>query len=120
MEVHTTNLDPTGGWVGIGFSNYGNLSDGTGDLCMVWKSLLSSHTKDGQGGQLRLTDVHVQNGTSVIIPDEHQDCLDFKYLFKNRTLKWTFRRKFVTCDIQDYALEVFECFTQSIFTGSYN
>jgi len=103
-EVHTKNLDLNRGWVGIGFSNYGNLSDNTGDFCIVWKSLLSHN--NGGGVRLQLTDVHVLGEALTVYPDQQQDCLHFKYIVTNGTLKWTFRRKFVTCDPADYAIEV--------------
>lgn len=32
-EIHTNEIDSNIGWVGIGFSNAGNISDGSGDFC---------------------------------------------------------------------------------------
>ena len=104
-EIHTKNFDPEGGWVGIGFSNGGNLSDGSGDFCIAWKSQLQAYAKTKR--QFQLSDVYVKNGTTQIDIDPQQDCKDFQFTLENGTLKWSFRRKFVTCDDKhDYALEV--------------
>jgi len=99
-EIHATNFDTRNAWMGIGFSNHGNLLDGSGDFCVVWRNHLV------QNAPLEITDVHVKNGTDMMEVDDHQDCLDFKYVMSNGTLKWTMRRKFVTCDYFDYGLEV--------------
>lgn len=90
----------------MGFSDYGNLSDGTGDFCIVWRSLLNHDSQAGRSFEFQMTDVHVTKDLKIY-PDEQQDCLDFKFILtSNGTLKWTFRRKFLTCDQKDYALEV--------------
>lgn len=111
-EIHTKNLDPSTGWVGVGFSSRGNISDGTGDFCITWRNQLSGIAVSNEGEiestapPLQITDVHIKNGTDTILVDEQQDCSDFQFVTHNGTFKWTFRRKFVTCDYFDYALEV--------------
>lgn len=100
-EIHTKSFEA--GWVGIGFSNWGNISDGSGDFCIVWKSQLQAYANK----PLQLTDVFVKNGTTQVDIDVQQDCKGFQFAINNTTLKWSFRRKFVTCDSKhDYALEV--------------
>ena len=101
-EIHTKNLGANTGWIGIGFSNWGNISDGSGDFCIAWKSQLQAFANK----PLQLTDVFVKNGTTQVEVDLQQDCKGFQFAINNGTLKWSFRRKFVTCDKHDYALEV--------------
>ncbi|OXA62477.1 Tyramine beta-hydroxylase [Folsomia candida] len=98
-EIHTNEIDSNIGWVGIGFSNAGNISDGSG---IIWKSHLQAYSNK----PLELTDVFVKNGTTQVDIDPQQDCKDFQFAINNGTLKWSFRRKFVTCDEKhDYPLE---------------
>eukprot|EP00095_Tigriopus_kingsejongensis_P009488 maker-scaffold661_size154698-snap-gene-0.21 protein:Tk09488 transcript:maker-scaffold661_size154698-snap-gene-0.21-mRNA-1 annotation:"tyramine beta-hydroxylase-like" len=80
-------------WVGVGFSDYGDL--GKGDLCLMsmdWK------------GDFALKDVHSNNFSRVDV-DQSQDCRDFKYkIFADGTV-FTFARDFDTCDVDDYVIE---------------
>ncbi|CAL8069880.1 unnamed protein product [Orchesella dallaii] len=107
-EIHAKDVDPSTGWVGLGFSSRGNISDGSGDFCITWRDQLGAAASVSAGEKeppMQITDVHIRNGTNIIEVDQQQDCLDFQFLFQNGTLKWTFRRKFTTCDYFDYALE---------------
>lgn len=52
-----------------------------------------------------LQDTHA-DGRGVLQLDKSQDCSDFKYSEKNDVMKYTFRRKFDTCDRNDYIIEV--------------
>lgn len=48
----------------------------------------------------------MKNGTTQVDIDLQQDCKNFQYSITNETVKWSFTRKFVTCDKHDYPLEV--------------
>lgn len=91
----------------MGFSSTGNISDGSGDFCITWRNQLNGEvsTEESHANPMQITDVFVKNGTDIILVDKQQDCSDFQFLFQNGTLKWTFRRKFITCDYFDYGLE---------------
>ncbi|CAG7731030.1 unnamed protein product [Allacma fusca] len=99
-EIHTKNVDNRLGWIGVGFSTAGNVTDGSGDFCVAWKNHLVY-----PNAPFQVTDVHIINGTKELEPDAQQDCVGFQYLQHNDTIKWTFRRKFITCDRYDYPLE---------------
>lgn len=80
-------------------------------LGIIWKSHLQAYSNK----PLELTDVFVKNGTTQVDIDPQQDCKDFQFAINNGTLKWSFRRKFVTCDEKhDYPLEVLHIISKHV------
>ncbi|XP_021938401.1 dopamine beta-hydroxylase [Zootermopsis nevadensis] len=80
-------------WVAVGFSDYGDLVGA--DLCVLWTDWR---------GRTHLQDTWVDlNGRSVV--DSQQDCLGFRHIQLNDVVKFTFTRRFDTCDPQDYVIE---------------
>ena len=41
-----------------------------------------------------------------MVVDRQQDCHSFKYVQRDDVIKFTFTRRFDTCDPQDYIIEV--------------
>lgn len=81
------------GWFAFGFSNYGESFPA--DYCVLWYDWKKRmHFEDSwadEEGKLSL--------------DQSQDCRDFKIKRYGNVLKYTFQRKFDTCDEDDYVIE---------------
>ena len=83
-------------WIGIGFSDYGEPQNA--DLCILWSDWK---------GKLSLEDTHTNdNNETFILEDTQQDCRDFQIEFLPNTIHFMFKRKFDSCDENDYVLEV--------------
>ncbi|GJQ73025.1 putative oxidoreductase [Trypoxylus dichotomus] len=91
FEVHLpTNFK----WFAIGFSDKGDLFPA--DYCVLWYNWKSD---------IHFQDVHADDA-GVLLLDEQQDCLNFKIRRDRQTTKFTYQRKFDTCDENDYIVEV--------------
>ncbi|CAH1109286.1 unnamed protein product [Psylliodes chrysocephalus] len=90
FEIH---LPSDYGWFAVGFSDRGNLYPA--DYCLLWKNVK---------GKVSLQDTYsTQSG--ILYLDKHQDCNKFKHHQKGGVTKFTFTRKFDTCDRHDYIIE---------------
>ncbi|KAL0275472.1 UNVERIFIED_CONTAM: hypothetical protein PYX00_003309 [Menopon gallinae] len=91
FEVHVPMSQTS--WFAIGFSDYGEPE--SADFCIFWTDWMrTQHFQDtwtDESGRIRV--------------DRRQDCLDFLYKWHDGTLKFTFSRKFQTCDSEDYAID---------------
>jgi len=107
VKLKVNNFDKNKGWVGIGFTDSGKISDGSGDFCVLWKD---------NAGKTTVSDVHIKPNTSRFYLDQQQDCTDFelKYIGDNETIEWSFQRKFVTCDPNDYGIEVHKTYKTTL------
>ncbi|XP_018564071.1 tyramine beta-hydroxylase [Anoplophora glabripennis] len=90
FEIH---LPSDYGWFAVGFSDRGKLFPA--DYCLLWEN---------QKGELSLRDTYA-NDQGVIYLDKQQDCYGFKDKKGNGVIKFTYRRKFDTCDRKDYIIE---------------
>nr|XP_012142347.1 PREDICTED: tyramine beta-hydroxylase [Megachile rotundata] len=90
-EVHYKGTDNT--WFAIGFSNYGELQPA--DYCVLW---VDWHR------QIQLQDAWA-NEEGKLNLDSQQDCDNFAWRRKGNVIKFTFSRKFDTCDENDYIME---------------
>ncbi|XP_069676915.1 tyramine beta-hydroxylase [Periplaneta americana] len=94
VEVHSpaTHKDL---WVAVGFSDYGELKGA--DLCVLWRDWR---------GRTHFQDTWVAKDGRLSV-DSQQDCLGFRHVQKHDVIKFTFTRRFDTCDPQqqDYILE---------------
>ncbi|CAG9857214.1 unnamed protein product [Phyllotreta striolata] len=90
FEVH---LPSNFGWFGVGFSDRGDAFPA--DYCLLWKDLK---------GKIHMQDTHASD-IGILRLDNQQDCDDFKIHDKTSTTKFTFTRKFDTCDRNDYIIE---------------
>ncbi|CAH1132464.1 unnamed protein product [Ceutorhynchus assimilis] len=91
FEIH---LPSEFGWFAFGFSNYGEAFPA--DYCLLWRNL---------DGKLHLIDTWT-NDEGVVDLDHHQDCSNFRYKTTSSGItKYTFKRKFDTCDNRDYIIE---------------
>ncbi|KAJ8954020.1 hypothetical protein NQ318_004313, partial [Aromia moschata] len=90
FEVH---LPSHYGWFAIGFSDRGKLFPA--DYCLLWKN---------EGGKFSLQDTYADDH-GVLHLDRQQDCDAFKSVTRNDVIKFTYRRKFDTCDRRDYVIE---------------
>ena len=57
-------------------------------------------------GKLSLEDTHTNGNETFILEDPQQDCRDFQIEFLPNTIHFMFKRKFDSCDENDYTLEV--------------
>ncbi|XP_065218029.1 dopamine beta-hydroxylase-like [Planococcus citri] len=80
-------------WFAIGFSDYGELYQA--DLCILWSDR-KWNTEFQDVWTDEIGDVHL---------DEKQNCEDFDIDFHDHLTKFTFSRKFDTCDEFDYVIE---------------
>ncbi|KAF5286084.1 hypothetical protein FQA39_LY16430 [Lamprigera yunnana] len=81
------------GWFAIGFSDRGELSPG--DYCVLWYNWK---------GKLYFQDAHTEND-GVIVVDQHQDCLNFRWKKRNNVIKFSYTRAFDSCDANDYIID---------------
>ncbi|XP_043470851.1 tyramine beta-hydroxylase [Leptopilina heterotoma] len=90
-EVHYVGEENS--WFAIGFSNYGELKPA--DYCIIW---MDWHR-----------DVKIQdawtNEDGAINLDPNQNCENFAIHRRGNITKFTFTRKFDTCDNHDYIIE---------------
>ncbi|KAG5875052.1 hypothetical protein JTB14_026183 [Gonioctena quinquepunctata] len=90
FEIHL----PTGyGWFAVGFSQRGKIFPA--DYCLLWENL---------DGKISLQDTF-SNDKGVLYSDKHQDCVGFRIKSRKEFLKFTFERKFDTCDENDYIIQ---------------
>ncbi|XP_057321265.1 tyramine beta-hydroxylase [Microplitis mediator] len=93
FEIHFTAEERA--WFAVGFSDRGEITPA--DYCILWSDW---HLK-----------VHFQDAWSddkgTIEVDDHQDCKDFVWKRSNvgNMTKFSFTRKFDTCDDSDYIIE---------------
>ncbi|XP_023212266.1 dopamine beta-hydroxylase-like [Centruroides sculpturatus] len=80
-------------WVGMGFSNRGNIT--RADLCVWWVN---------RQGDSHFQDVWTDEGGYITV-DYHNDCDLIKYKKSPHKIRIIFNRKFDTCDPQDYVIE---------------
>ncbi|XP_020290292.1 tyramine beta-hydroxylase isoform X2 [Pseudomyrmex gracilis] len=91
VEVHFVGNDST--WFAIGFSDYGELKPA--DYCVLWSDWRQ---------QIQLQDSWSDiDGTLHL--DDQQDCKNFAWKRRGNVTKFTFVRKFDTCDEHDYIIE---------------
>ncbi|XP_030765927.1 tyramine beta-hydroxylase [Sitophilus oryzae] len=90
FELHV----PSGfGWFAFGFSDRGNSYPA--DYCLLWKNIK---------GKFNLLDTWA-NQYGVLEIDKKQDCINFNVITRKGVTKFTFKRKFDTCDPKDYIIE---------------
>ncbi|XP_019872323.2 tyramine beta-hydroxylase [Aethina tumida] len=90
FEIH---IPPGYGWFALGFSDRGDLFPA--DYCLLWEDLK---------GKLRLQDTWATD-EGVLYLDKKQDCHNFQVRKRQDVIKYTFKRKFDTCDSKDYIIE---------------
>ncbi|CAH1155572.1 unnamed protein product [Phaedon cochleariae] len=90
FEIH---LPSNYGWFAIGFSDRGKLFPA--DYCLLWVDL---------EGKISLQDSFA-NDKGIIQLDKLQDCDGFRLKRRNDVTKFTFKRKFDTCDDKDYIIQ---------------
>ncbi|XP_017887322.1 tyramine beta-hydroxylase [Ceratina calcarata] len=90
-EIHYVGADNT--WFAIGFSNYGELK--SADYCVLW---IDWHR------QIQLQDAWADDEGKLNL-DQQQDCENFAWRRRGNVTKFTFTRKFDTCDENDYIME---------------
>nr|XP_018907091.1 PREDICTED: tyramine beta-hydroxylase [Bemisia tabaci] len=81
------------GWFGIGFSDYGELTDA--DLCFFWIDFKE---------RVHFEDVHTDEEGRIFV-DEQNDCLNFDFAREGEDILFFYTRKFDTCDSGDYVIE---------------
>ncbi|KAL1516807.1 hypothetical protein ABEB36_000660 [Hypothenemus hampei] len=81
-------------WFAFGFSDRGQSFPA--DYCLLWQGIIN--------GKFSLIDTWA-NDQGVLDIDHHQDCTNFRYKIIKGTFKFTFRRKFDTCDNRDYIIQ---------------
>ncbi|XP_068083155.1 tyramine beta-hydroxylase [Anabrus simplex] len=92
FEVHVPT-SPDIAWVAFGFSDYGESFPA--DYCVLWQDWRGNvHMEDTRAGE---------DGRLTV--DEQQDCEDFRYVKRHNLTKFTFSRRFDTCDDNDYIIE---------------
>lgn len=91
VEIHYTGDRNT--WFAVGFSNYGELKPA--DYCILW---CDWHQK------IQLQDAWTDTEGKFIL-DEQQNCENFEWKQISNVMKFTFTRKFDTCDEHDYIIE---------------
>ncbi|CAH1968308.1 unnamed protein product [Acanthoscelides obtectus] len=90
FEVHI----PAGyGWFALGFSDRGDPFPA--DYCVLWENV---------NGIVSFDDAYADN-RGVLHLDKQQDCRKFKIKTSSNFVKYTYRRKFDTCDNNDYVVE---------------
>ncbi|XP_066588301.1 dopamine beta-hydroxylase-like [Prorops nasuta] len=90
-EVHYTAEENS--WFALGFSDYGQLKPA--DYCVIW---IDWHR------QTRLEDAWADKDGELNL-DTQQDCENFAWRRRGNVTKFTFTRKFDTCDEHDYTIE---------------
>lgn len=90
-EVHYVGVDNT--WFAIGFSDYGEPKPA--DYCILW---IDWHR------QVQLQDAWADEEGKLEL-DEQQDCENFGWKRRGNVTKFTFSRRFDTCDGNDYVME---------------
>ncbi|KAF5288049.1 hypothetical protein FQR65_LT12099 [Abscondita terminalis] len=90
FEVH---LPSEFGWFAIGFSDRGE--EFPADYCVLWNDWK---------GHLRFQDAYADD-EGVLKVDALQNCLGFRWKRRGNLTKFTYRRKFDTCDANDYIIE---------------
>ncbi|XP_012275259.1 tyramine beta-hydroxylase isoform X2 [Orussus abietinus] len=90
-EVHYAGEENS--WFALGFSNYGELYPA--DYCVLWHDW---HR------QVQLQDAWADDHGKLNL-DPQQDCHDFAWKRRGNITKFTFSRKFDTCDEHDYVME---------------
>ncbi|KAI4495678.1 hypothetical protein M0802_008513 [Mischocyttarus mexicanus] len=91
VEIHYIGDQNT--WFAVGFSDYGELKPA--DYCILWTDWHQ---------QTQLQDAWSDIEGKLIL-DEKQNCDNFAWKKRNNTMKFTFVRKFDTCDKHDYIFE---------------
>ena len=92
FEIHVSL--PKNFWFAIGFSPYGELK--LADFCILWTDWKNKiHFQDAWTSE--------EGRISV---DASQDCTNFQFFKTKEGIKFGFRRKFITCDADDYEIEV--------------
>ncbi|XP_074032837.1 tyramine beta hydroxylase isoform X2 [Leptinotarsa decemlineata] len=81
------------GWFALGFSDRGEMFPA--DYCLLWENLQ---------GKLSFQDIFSKDD-GVVHLDKQQDCNRFRIKRRGGTTKFTFERKFDTCDRMDYIIE---------------
>ncbi|XP_014231771.1 tyramine beta-hydroxylase [Trichogramma pretiosum] len=81
-------------WFAIGFSDYGDYAPA--DYCILW---LDWHR------ETHLQDAWSDAEGKIHLDERSQDCENFEWKKRANTTKFTFTRKFDTCDEHDYVLE---------------
>ncbi|XP_001602880.1 tyramine beta-hydroxylase [Nasonia vitripennis] len=80
-------------WFAVGFSNYGELKPA--DYCVLWVDWhRETHLEDASS-----------DADTKLNTDEQQDCTNFEWKKHGNVTKFTFTRKFDTCDERDYVIE---------------
>ncbi|KAK4873371.1 hypothetical protein RN001_015400 [Aquatica leii] len=103
FEVHLPN---DFGWFAIGFSDRGEIFPA--DYCVLWYNWK---------GRLKFQDAYADD-SGVLQVDNHQDCLDFRWLQRKNVTKFTYMREFDTCDANDYVIE--DGTTHIVWTRGHN
>ncbi|XP_044728574.1 tyramine beta-hydroxylase [Chrysoperla carnea] len=80
-------------WFAFGFSSYGELAPA--DYCVLW-----TYWNDTVVLEDTYADFH-----GILHRDIQQDCADFKLVATNKIVKFSFKRKFSTCDLSDFKIE---------------
>ncbi|ERL83295.1 hypothetical protein D910_05622, partial [Dendroctonus ponderosae] len=93
FEIH---LPDKFGWFAFGFSDRGDSFPA--DYCLLWEKMC--HYKS----PCIFKDVWA-NDAGVIELDRHQDCNNFRFKIIRNVVKFTFKRKFDTCDNRDYIIQ---------------
>ncbi|XP_046481129.1 tyramine beta hydroxylase isoform X1 [Neodiprion pinetum] len=91
VEVHYVGEDNT--WFAVGFSDYGEKSPA--DYCILWS---------GWHREINLQDVWADEDGKISV-DDQQDCKDFLWKKRGNVTKFSYTRKFDTCDNEDYVIE---------------
>ena len=90
FEIH---IPASYGWFAVGFSDHGEHFPA--DYCLLWKDMKS---------RVHFEDVWADTGGMIHL-DRQQDCGRFRVKRVRNTTKFTFQRKFDTCDFEDYVIE---------------
>ncbi|KAF7378854.1 hypothetical protein HZH66_015088 [Vespula vulgaris] len=91
VEIHYTGDQNT--WFAVGFSDYGEFK--LADYCILW---IDWHQ------QTQLQDAWSDVEGKLIV-DKQQNCENFAWKRRGNLTKFTFTRKFDTCDEHDYIIE---------------
>ncbi|XP_046985785.1 dopamine beta-hydroxylase [Schistocerca americana] len=89
-EVHCS--EPAD-WMAVGFSDRGDFAPA--DYCVMWRDWR---------GRVHMQDTWTDEEGAFHV-DEQQDCKNFRYVSSHDVTKFTFSRKFDTCDEHDYVIE---------------
>ncbi|XP_011167262.1 tyramine beta-hydroxylase [Solenopsis invicta] len=91
VEIHYVGNESS--WFAIGFSDYGELKPA--DYCILWSDWHQ---------QIHLQDSWADIDGKLYL-DTQQDCENFAWKRRGNITKFTFSRKFDTCDEHDYIIE---------------